>query len=53
MGFIIKGSVGGVVSGTNTFPTLYFPSSFPPYIIQDNIPAEPIAFIAILKKYVL
>lgn len=53
MGFIIKGSVGDVGSGANPFPTLHFFINFILYIIQDNIPAEPIAFIAILKKYVL
>ena len=53
MGFIIKGSVGDVGSDANPSPTLYFLSSLILYIISDNIPAEPIAFIAILKKYVL
>lgn len=48
-----EGDVGGVGSAANPSPTLYFSSSLLPYIIQDNIPAEPIAFIVILKKYVL
>jgi len=48
-----EGDVGGVGSAANPSPTLYFPSSFIPYIISANIPAVSPILATILKKYVL